>query len=156
SNCDACQRGKTFPGDRQAWHNTQGYAKCKVPFAKVYTDVVGPYQTKNSESSMFAITIVDGASGYALTRSTKHSPTSQDVVELFQHLAEVYGTSPLVVHTDNGSIFVSERFSKYLRTILAVQERSAVHASWSNGKVERLHRDINAYIRCRSNKQTLN
>ncbi|EER15561.1 hypothetical protein Pmar_PMAR016246, partial [Perkinsus marinus ATCC 50983] len=52
------------------------------------------------------------------------------------------------VHTDNGSVFISDIFSKYLRSIKAIHERSAVFASWSNGKVERLHRDINAYIRC--------
>lgn len=37
SSCDACQKGKTFSGDRQAWHDTQGRIRCRVPWAKVYS-----------------------------------------------------------------------------------------------------------------------
>ncbi|EER14873.1 hypothetical protein Pmar_PMAR008638, partial [Perkinsus marinus ATCC 50983] len=120
----------------------------EVPFAKLHADIVGPYRSSNGESLMYVVTIIDSATGYAVVKPTKHCPTSNDIVETFQYLTEVFCTSPLVVHTDNGSVFISDRFSKYLRSIKAIHERSAVFASWSNGKVERLHRDINAYIRC--------
>jgi hypothetical protein len=117
------------------------------PWEYIHMDIAGPYCVKDGKSSMYAITLIDNFSSYAMARTTLRCPTAKDCVALYRNVLNVFNTCPKICHTDNGSHFTCADWVAELSESHCHQVRSPREASYCNGKVERLHRIINEKLR---------
>ena len=93
-----------------------------------------------------------GYSRFAICEPTILTPTAKDVITALRKVYEVFHSLPDVIRVDRGTQFTSDDFC---RTAIALQSRiveSPVDTSWTNGRVERLHRIINERIRANYDK----
>ena len=120
----------------------------REPFSHVHMDIAGPYETRTYADSLYVVTLVDHHTRYAIAHPTFSTPTATDCVRTISALFERFHTAPEVVHTDNGSQFVSLEFHQALTGFQSKHVRTPVQCSWANGRVERFHRTLNERLRC--------
>jgi transposase InsO family protein len=115
-------------------------------------DILGPLQTVQGFNSHYVVTLIDCYSRFAISEPTILTPTSRDVITALRKVYEVFHFLPDVIRVDRGTQFTSD---DCCRTALAFQSQiveSPVDTSWTNGRVERLHRVINERIRANYDK----
>jgi len=118
-----------------------------VPFQKVFMDVLGPYERNFGYPTHYCISLVDCYSRFAIVHPLAYTPTGKDCATVLRELYERFHISPDVVRVDRGTQFTSDDFC---RTAVALRSRiveSPVDTSWTNGRVERIHRIINERLR---------
>ena len=156
--CEVCCKAKAHPGqtfdsidgetgNKRARENAKDI-QSTIPFNKLHLDIAGPYKYIDGKPSCYILTCVYSATGFALAKAKKCAPVGEDVVSLLKHIHSFYHTQPLVVCADNGSNLVSTRVKAYLNDKSIRLRTTAINSSKSNGKVERLHRTLNEYLRC--------
>jgi transposase InsO family protein len=119
------------------------------PWRVVHMDVAGPYRKTKYGEKYFICTLVDRYSGYVLTSCVNYEPSTMTVVALFRRVLNVFNSSPEIVFTDNGTIFMSEDWFSHLDKVNCRSARSPVGASWCNGQVERIHRVFHEHLLAR-------
>lgn len=117
------------------------------PFAKIYMDILGPFNEEYHVQSMFVITMIDHYSRFALTKTTYYCPTGQEAANLLRASIGFFHTAPDAVQTDGGSHFTGSDFCRAANELNCQRIVSPVGCSWTNGRVERFHRFINERIR---------
>ncbi|KAF4722770.1 hypothetical protein FOZ63_025105 [Perkinsus olseni] len=145
-DCPACRLGKvTVSAAVEAGlHRPTPTPRAVEPWQGVHMDIVGPYK----DHDLFITTLVDNFSGYLLVRVSRSTPTAQVAASLFRDVFERFNTLPVTVYHDGGSQFLAAEFLAALRWAGSVGCRSPVASSWTNGKVERVHRVLNERVRC--------
>ena len=129
-------------------------AAINVPFQKVFLDILGPFQT-DPLPMLYVVTLVDCYSRFAICEPTILTPTSKDVITALRKVYELFHSLPDVIRMDRGTQFTSDDFC---RTAIALQSRieeSPVDTSWTNGRVERLHRIVNERLRANYDQKWL-
>ena len=96
----------------------------------------------------YCLTIVDCFTNYIQCVPTKGTTTSHTVVALFKWF-EYFGT-PTTIKSDGGPAFTSNLFRKTMKQLGIKIQYGNPGQSQSQGKVERVHREINKHIRLQS------
>ena len=117
------------------------------PFQYVHMDIAGPYGQLDNINRLFIITLIDRYSRFALTRCTADTPTAAQCTALLWDVFDRYHTSPDVLHSDNGTQMRATEFDLVLAELNCQHVFTPVHASWANGRVERIHRVFNERLR---------
>jgi hypothetical protein len=145
-NCPKCQMGKvTKHTPIMSQKNIE--PEYETPFAKLYMDILGPFNEIEGFQNMFIITCIDHYSRYLCAKTTFSAPTSYDAVQLFRTIVEIFHVVPDVVQCDNGPQFRSGQFFDILTENNCNRVLTPVNASWTNGRIERAHRYINDRLR---------
>ena len=148
-NCKNCQRNKLVrQGTRQPMFITD---TPKQPFEKVQIDMVGPLPV-TSKGNSHILTIQCVFSKY----SDAYPLQNTDSVTIARVLAEQfiarYGC-PQVIHTDQGSNFISQVFKTFCRIFKIKKIQSTAYHPQSLGSLERSHQTLIEYLRQFQNKQ---
>ncbi|KAF4703674.1 hypothetical protein FOZ63_021379 [Perkinsus olseni] len=144
-HCQTCQATTNYPLDRalKSPPSTipQGLINSDA-WSIIYMDVIGPHTFDNTQH--YAITIMDSYSSSVIIYPTTSTPTTQDAIDALSTIQRYYHRHPagLQVLTDRGSIFTSRSFNDHLQAIQAEHLLSPVDSGESNGRLERLHREV--------------
>jgi hypothetical protein len=118
------------------------------PFQCMHMDVLGPYIDEDGFDRMFVVTLVCRLTRFAITVPTFQCPRAEDAAKIFGSVYARFHTSPDTVVVDEGCQFkrlFSTLIEQYNTRIIS----TAVKASFSNGRIERIHRTINERIRAK-------
>jgi transposase InsO family protein len=115
-------------------------------------DILGPYASIDAFNSLYVVTAIDAYSRYAVTLATVFTPTSDEVVAVFRDLHEMFHVCPDVCQTDKGSQFKANDFCQLLKSMNCLHLVSPTATSWTNGKIERLHRTFNERLRAHNDQ----
>ncbi|KAF4647572.1 hypothetical protein FOZ61_003976, partial [Perkinsus olseni] len=121
--------------------------RSSVPFNKLHLDIVGPFRKVNDRPQFYVITCICNATGYALGKPVRSTPVGKDVIDLLSHIFATFHTHPLVLCTDGGSNLVSGQVTEFLMGYDILPQVTAKNTSLSNGRIERLHRTMEEYLR---------
>ena len=138
-HCDACT---TFQvrGDRPAISPIA--ETTTFPYQQISLDLTSPSEALQGRT---LLTIIDYYSHYP----EAYVLSKGDVHEILSCLREMfvrYGL-PVMVTTDNGSVFRSEAFNAFLRSIGTQHNYSSNYHPCSNGTIERLHATLKSRIK---------
>ena len=138
--CNRCQTAdKTTPKP----HSMTARPAVTQPFTDVAIDLVGPFPTATG-GFRHMLTCVDTASRWPEAIPVK-SITSTVIIRC---LTEIFSRNgfPEKLTTDNGSQFVSKKFTTWLRDKGIAHSRATPYHPQGNRVVERLHRTLNAVV----------
>ena len=140
--CPQCQMGSDY-GHRL---KKTGAIQSRGPWATLSIDIVGPLPADHRQE--FLIVFVDCYSRYTiLVPSSNH--TANTVSEaLLRHVVHYFGT-PCRLFSDRGREFVSEIWSKLLRSLGVQQVLTSPYHPEGNAINERSHRTLNNMLRAR-------
>ena len=141
-SCPQCQLGSDY-GHRQ---KTTGAIQSQGPWDTLSIDIVGPLPTDHRQE--FLIVFVDCYSRYTiLVPSSNH--TANTVSEtLLRHVVPYFGT-PRRLLSDCGREFVSEIWTKLLRSLGIQRVLTSLYHPEDNAINERSHRTLNNMLRAR-------
>ena len=123
----------------------------KYPFERCHMDICGPLFDECKRG--FITALVDSYSRFAIAVYSGRAPTTKEVVSIMRCQHQPSRIS--VIHTDNGPQFTSSEFVSYLGRAGIEHVMTPIHASWYNGKVERLFRTMVDRLRaCLYNVET--
>jgi len=103
--------------------------------------------------SMFVITMIDHYSRFAIVKPTIYAPTGREAANLLDMTLERFHVSPDSVQVDSGTQFTSSDFCRAVAELNCKLILAPVSCSWTNGRVERLHRIINDRLRSQLNQE---
>lgn len=89
---------------------------------------------------------IDEMSGFRLGWDLCRGETAQAAVAYARSIVKRMGRAPLVWKYDHGSAFTSKAFQDFLAELRIVPYPTQPHAPWTNGRVERDHQDIHAWL----------
>ncbi|MFI5360966.1 MAG: DDE-type integrase/transposase/recombinase [Elusimicrobiota bacterium] len=89
---------------------------------------------------------VDEMSGFRLGWDLCRGEAAQAAVAHARSIVKRMGRAPLTWKFDHGSAFTSEAFQDLLAELRIVPYATQPHAPWTNGRVERDHQDIHAWL----------
>lgn len=92
------------------------------------------------------IRTVDEMSGFRLGWDLCRGETAQAAVAHARSIVKRMGRAPLAWKYDHGSAFTSAAFQDFLAELRIVRYPTQPHAPWTNGRVERDHQDIHAWL----------
>lgn len=92
------------------------------------------------------IRTIDEMSGYRLGWELCRSETAEAVMAHARSIVERMGRVPLVWKFDHGSAFTSKAFQRFLCERMIVPYPTPPHAPWANGRLERDHQDVHAWL----------
>ena len=141
-SCPQCQMGSDY-GHRQ---KTTGAIQSRGPWDTLSIDIVGPLPADHRHE--FLIVFVDCYSRYTiLVPSSNH--TANTVSEaLLRHAVPYFGT-PRRLLSDRGREFVSEIWSKLLRSLRIQRVLTSLYHPEGKAINERSHRTLNNMLRAR-------
>ena len=141
-SCPQCQLGSDY-GHRQ---KTTGTIQFQGPWDTLSIDIVGPLPADHRQE--FLIVFVDCYSQYTiLVPSSYH--TANTVSEAFlRHVIPYFGT-PRRLLSDRGREFISEIWSKLLRSLRIQRVLTSPYHPEANAINERSHRTLNNMLRTR-------
>ncbi|EER03855.1 hypothetical protein Pmar_PMAR017268, partial [Perkinsus marinus ATCC 50983] len=90
---------------------------------------------------------IDSHSNYVSIRPSANAPTSTNVKDFLTSIFDTFHRRPLILHSDNGSQFVSHELQDALERWNIAHIVTPINASFANGKIERWHRYLNEYLR---------
>ena len=89
---------------------------------------------------------VDEMSGFRLGWDLCRGETAAAAAAHARSIVKRMGRAPLVWKYDHGSAFTSKTFQDFLAELRIVPYTTQPHAPWTNGRVERDHQDIHAWL----------
>lgn len=121
-----------------------------APMDRLHIDVLGPL-TKTSHGNTVILMLIDQFTKwvecYPLPDQSAEMVAKTIVDEFFSR----FGT-PLEIHTDQGSNFVSNLFTTLCALLQITKTRTTGYRPCSNGQVERMNRQLLQMIRCLRDK----
>ena len=121
---------------------------CTRPFETMHMDVLGPFSEEDGYDRKFVITMICRVTRFAVIVPTFQCPTAEDAIKTFGLVLVLFHTTPDAVMVDEGSQFRA-LFSAGIEKHRTRNIPTAVKASFSNGRIERLYRVINDKIRAK-------
>ena len=118
------------------------------PFEVMHMDILGPYSSEDDFDRMFVITLICRLTRYVITLPLFNCPTAEDAIRAFGTVRAQFHAIPDDLIVDEGAQF-RHLFSRAPELSGTRITYTSVKASFSNGRVERLHRVINERIRAR-------
>jgi transposase InsO family protein len=109
------------------------------PWVKVSIDISGPFQVA-PQNYLYLLVVVDMLSGWPEVQGASQV-TTETVIRFLDKLAATWGY-PKELLSDNGSQFTSAEFQDYCTRRDIKHLLAAVYTPTTNGKVERLNREI--------------
>jgi transposase InsO family protein len=135
--CGECLDGRFVMGSHNKLHE-----KPACPCDLLYADVMGPF-TKGIEGSVYALSVVDAHSGFAIVTPIKSKdavlPALMGSIERFQQLCH---TDVKELRTDYGSEFHNDALITYLSDKHIKLSHSTPYIHQQVGLVERFHRTV--------------
>ncbi len=89
---------------------------------------------------------IDEMSGFRLGWDLCRGETAEAAVAHARSIIQRMGRMPLVWKYDHGSAFTSKAFQDMLDGLRIVAYPTQPHAPWTNGRVERDHQDVHAWL----------
>ena len=118
------------------------------PFEVMHMDVLGPFNNEDGFDRMFVITLICRLTRFAITLPLFNCPTADDAIRAFGKVRAHFHVIPDDLIVDEGTQF-RHLFSRAPELQGTRITYTSVKASFSNGRVERLHRVINERIRAK-------
>lgn len=135
-SCIACQKTKTTTHDKQP---LQHFPLPEARFEHLHIDVVGP--TTGRGNVRYMLMVVDQYSRFPTAIPMQSENATTIVNLLVDRWIALFGV-PLVITTDRGTVFTSERFQHFLREHAIRWQPTTSYHPQSNGLVERFHRRL--------------
>ena len=142
SKCAQCQKNKVGKLNKCPLKIT---TTAKVPFEKLFLDVVGPLPITENENK-FILTLQDDLTKFSLGVCLPNQETSTIARAFVDHCICLFG-SPQSVVTDMGSNFMSELFKSICKILSIKKINTTAYHPQSNGALERYHRTLGEYLR---------
>lgn len=149
--CPKCQVTKASNNKKQPLAVT---TTSTVPFFRVSLDIVGPLPTSYNNFK-YLLTFQDDLTKFfgAIPLENHEADT---VARHFVNDIILRYQMPECILTDQGSEFLSDLFSKVLKLLGIKRRRTSGYSPWSNGSLERQHRDLKAMLRAYIEKDQSN
>lgn len=142
ANCDLCKEIK--PSNQVLRPPMATAYVADRPFQKIFVDLLGPYP-RSSNNKTVILVVLDQLTKFVLLKTFPKANASKIIDYLKNEIFHVYGVAE-VVHTDNGSQFVSREFQSLLSEFGIRHFKTAVYSPQSNAS-ERVNRSILSAIR---------
>ena len=113
------------------------------PMDKIEIDIQGPYP-KSRRGKCNIIVATDYLTRFIFAKVAK-KVNSSIVIEFIENLMLEHGTS-LIIQTDQGTIFTSSEFKKFLKDNKIKQQLSTPYHPQTQGQVERMNKTLNQRI----------
>ncbi|XP_064072074.1 uncharacterized protein LOC135193461 [Vanessa tameamea] len=109
--------------------------KATAPFERLNIDFKGPLPSNTPNK--YLLTIIDEFSRFPFAYACKEITTAT-VIRCLKDLFYTFGT-PLYIHSDRGSAFISKEFTEFLSSLGIACSRTTPYNPRGNGQVERLN-----------------
>ncbi|XP_046978653.1 uncharacterized protein LOC124544230 [Vanessa cardui] len=109
--------------------------KATAPFERLNIDFKGPLPSNTQNK--YLLTIIDEYSRFPFAYACKEITTAT-VIRCLKDLFYTFGT-PLYIHSDRGSAFISKEFTDFLSSLGISCSRTTPYNPRGNGQVERLN-----------------
>lgn len=146
NNCAECQKYKTY---KHNYALLKGKISTNDPMKHLSTDVVGPFFTKNFQTTIsnkrfFLLTISDRCSRYSKIYLLENlEPTK--IINKFKEWFKEFGV-PETVLSDQGKYFIAKRFINFLDTNKIKPIKTTIFNPTGNSISERLNQKINLLL----------
>ena len=110
----------------------------------IQCDFKGPFKTIYNNYK-YSFTIVDIFTGYVMCIPTK-STTYFDIIPALINWFSIFGT-PKIIGNDGGNGFNNKIYKLFLKRFKIINNQGSPYHHQSQGKVERIHREINKIIK---------
>jgi len=140
--CEDCSLNKCH----KASHASRTTPKSNKPGQVIHLGTAGPYTPTGLDSIRFFVIAKDEFSGFRMVSCIPTKGHIPDEVKLMITRAEIEtGSCPLKVFTDNGTEFINQHLSQFLRDRGCIHETSAARTPQQNGLIER---EIRTTVEC--------
>lgn len=139
--CKKCQQNKYHQKTNVPMAIT---STAKLPFDKCFMDIVGPVVESRS-GNKYILTLIDDLSKFALAAPLQNQESSTVAKALLNSFISIIGC-PAVIHTDQGSNFMSKVFKDLCKLLKIKKINSAAYHAQSCA-VERFHKPLGEYLR---------
>lgn len=115
----------------------------------VHSDVLGPFKEKSFSGNCYLLTFVDDYSRKTFVFPIKRKSEVFEKFVDFKNTVENQCSNKIkILRTDNGTEYVNNRFSKFLRKHGIVHQKTCPYTPEQNGVAERMNRTIVERMRC--------
>ena len=145
-SCVPCQRAKAKKPTMQGLTQpTNTYVRC---WDSISIDLLGPFVSSLRRQNKWCLTVIDSYSNYATLIPLPDKMATTIAEALFERIILVHGT-PKRILSDREAVFRTADVTRALTSIFHIKQvfTSSYHPN-TNGSCERLHRFINACIKC--------
>jgi deoxyuridine 5'-triphosphate nucleotidohydrolase len=149
--CSQCIAKTTKEHDKKGEHKSLRHG---FPLQSVAIDLVGPFEPGN-HGYKYILTVEDQWSRYINCYPLRSKETKEVAKTFMERFVANFGC-PVSVHSDNGTEFTSEIFKSLMDELKIQKTYTPSYNPRSNGKLERWHRDLNAFMRAASTREDPN
>jgi transposase InsO family protein len=115
------------------------------PWTRIHIDTVGEMPRKDEAGNLYVLVIRDSFSRFSLLYPIPDT-SAKHAVKCFIHMFGLFG-SPAQILSDNGSQFVNEIITEFLKYAQVEHLRTMAYSKEENGLVERANKEVNRYLR---------
>ena len=110
----------------------------------IQCDFKGPFESTH-EGYIYSFTIIDLFTSYVMSIPTKNNAIT-DVIHALTKWFSIFN-KPQIIGNDAGNGFKNEYYKKFLQRFGIKQNQGNPYKHESQGKVERIHKDINSFMK---------
>lgn len=141
-SCEQCQKNKCSRHTKLPMIIT---TTSKVPFEKIFLDIVGPLN-QSDNNNKYVLTFHDDLTKFSIAIPLPNQEANTIAHAFATRIVCQYGIPDSIV-TDQGSNFMSEVFKETCRLLKIKKIHCSSYHPQSNGSLERSHRTLVEYLR---------
>lgn len=142
--CEECKKCQQMKVPTQRFKEPGIMPIPRNPMDKIEIDIQGPYP-KSRRGNRNIIVATDYLTRFIIAKVAK-TVKSSTVIKFIENLMLEHGT-PLIIQTDQGTIFTSAEFKQFLKDNKIRQQLSTPYHPQTQGLVERMNKTLNQRIR---------
>jgi len=146
SFCEVCIEGKSA---RKVFESHDKVGSGEVPYEIIVSDVAGPFSVPTIDGHVYYVTFTDSLTGYITGYLMKNKSEVADLFEEYEAMSSNrHNRSMKVFRTDNGTEYVNNQMSSYLKSKGILHQKTVRYTPQQNGISERFNRTIMNKVRC--------
>lgn len=143
SKCKDCQKNKISRNIKIPMKIT---STSKVPFQKIFLDIVEPINPISHSGNKYILTMQDDLSKFTIAIPLLNQE-AKTIAEAFTENFILKFGCPEEVQTDQGTNFMSQLFKNVCKLLKISKLNSTAYHPQSQGALERFHRTMGEYLR---------
>ena len=144
--CEPCQRAKASKPSKQGLTTTT--ETYEHTWDSISIDLLGPFVSSRDRKNKWCLTVIEQFSNYVTLIPLPDKMATTIAEALFERIILVHGT-PRRILSDREAVFCKSEVVRGLTNIFQIQQVfTSAYRPNSNGMVERVHRFINACMKC--------
>lgn len=152
NKCKDCQKNKIFRKIKCPMKIT---STSKVPFQKVFLDIVGPINPISYAGNKYILTMQDDLTKFTIATVLPNQEAKTIARAFAEDFILKFGC-PEEIQTDQGTNFMSQLMKNLCKFLKISKLNSTAYHPQSQGALERFHRTLGEYLRNYCNQDPMN